>query len=128
MLVITKAGLRAIGVEPTDEGNSTGKRLKKARPDSQREKPAPGKSRRARHARGDAPDSKAVTRPGSKQGWVIELLRRPQGATIAELVKATGWQQHSVRGVIAGALKKKLGLTVTSKKAQGGERRYHIEA
>jgi hypothetical protein len=42
-------------------------------------------------------------------------------------VKATGWQQHSVRGVIAGALKKKLGLAVTSKKAEDGERRYWIQ-
>jgi Protein of unknown function (DUF3489) len=128
MLVITAAGLRAIGIEPTDGANSTAKPVKKARQASQKKKPAPGKSRRARYAEGDAQDSKTATRSGTKQARVIELLRRPQGASIAELVKATGWQQHSVRGVIAGTLKKKLGLTVISEKAEDSERRYHIGA
>ena len=47
------------------------------------------------------------------------MLRRKQGATIAQIVEATGWQPHTVRGAFAGALKKKLGLTVTSEKVDG---------
>ena len=52
------------------------------------------------------------------------MLRRKEGATIAQIVAATGWQPHTVRGAFAGALKKKLGLTVTSEKVEGGERVY----
>ena len=48
------------------------------------------------------------------------MLRRKEGATIAQIVAATGWQPHTVRGAFAGALKKKLGLTVTSEKVEGG--------
>jgi hypothetical protein len=51
---------------------------------------------------------------------------RPDGATIAQIVEATGWQPHTVRGAFAGALKKKLGLEVTSEKVEGGERVYRI--
>jgi hypothetical protein len=65
------------------------------------------------------------TREGTKQSLMIELLRRPGGATLAEIVEVTGWQAHTVRGAMAGALKKKLGLTITSSKAQGGVRTYH---
>ena len=54
------------------------------------------------------------------------MLRRPEGATIAQIVAATGWQPHSVRGFFAGALKKKLGLTVTSEKVEG-TRVYRIK-
>jgi hypothetical protein len=56
---------------------------------------------------------------------VIVLLRRPDGALLTELMATTGWQAHSVRGVIAGALKKKLGLTVASQKTPSG-RTYRI--
>ena len=62
----------------------------------------------------------------SKQAKLIELLKRPGGASIAQLVKALGWQAHTVRGAISGALKKKLGLTVTSEKAEAGARVYRI--
>jgi hypothetical protein len=65
-------------------------------------------------------------RPNTKQAKLIALLRRPSGATIADLVKATDWQPHTVRGVISGALKKKLGLTVTSAKAEGKDRVYRL--
>ena len=61
----------------------------------------------------------------SKLGQVIALLRRDQGATIADLTAVTGWQAHSVRGAIAGAIKKKLGLAVVSEKIQG-VRTYRI--
>jgi Protein of unknown function (DUF3489) len=54
------------------------------------------------------------------------MLRRPEGATIAEIVADTGWQPHTVRGAFAGALKKKLGLTIVSEKAEGRGRVYRI--
>ena len=54
------------------------------------------------------------------------MLRRKQGATIAQIVEATGWLPHTVRGAFAGALKKKLRLAVTSEKVEGGERTYRI--
>ena len=66
------------------------------------------------------------TRDGTKQAQVVAMLRRPKGATIAQIVAATEWQVHTVRGFFAGALKKKLGLTVTSEKVEGGERVYRI--
>lgn len=54
------------------------------------------------------------------------MLRRAEGATIAQIVEATGWQSHTVRGAFAGALRKRLGLTVTSDKVEGRGRVYHI--
>ena len=65
--------------------------------------------------------------PGGKLGIVVDLLSRPGGAQIAELMSATGWQAHSVRGAIAGALKKGRGLTVISEKTEAG-RVYRIDA
>lgn len=62
----------------------------------------------------------------TKQSQVIALLRRPEGATIAQIMAATGWQAHTVRGTFAGSLKKKLGLVITSDKAQDGKRVYCI--
>lgn len=68
------------------------------------------------------------TRADSKQAQVIGMLKRPQGATIGQIVEATGWQAHTVRGTFAGALKKKLGLEIISSKADGGDRIYQIVA
>ena len=62
----------------------------------------------------------------SKQSCVIEMLRRKQGSTIPAIIKATGWQPHSVRGFFAGVVRKKLGLTLVSEKT-GSERVYRIE-
>jgi hypothetical protein len=75
-------------------------------------------------AKGDQPAPR--TRENSKQAEVIRMLRRPEGATINQIRAATGWQAHTVRSTFAGAFKKKLGLTITSDKAQGGERVYRV--
>ena len=72
--------------------------------------------------------AKPRTRDNSKQAQVIAMLKRPEGATIAQIVDATGWQAHTVRGTFAGAFKKKLGLTITSNKESGAERIYKIVA
>ena len=66
------------------------------------------------------------SREGTKEARLIAMLRRPEGATIAQVIAATGWQAHTVRGAISGALKKKRGLEVTSEKNEGGERVYRI--
>lgn len=68
-----------------------------------------------------------ATRAGSKQATLIDMLRRPKGATIDEIAKALSWQHHTVRGAIAGALKKKRGLDVTSENDDKRGRIYRIE-
>lgn len=62
----------------------------------------------------------------TKQEQVLTLLSRPDGASIDEIMQATDWQQHSVRGFLAGTVKKKLGFTLTSSKEPGEARRYRI--
>ena len=62
----------------------------------------------------------------TKQAMLIDMLKRDEGVSIGQIVEATGWQKHTVRGAISGALKKKLGLAVTSEKSEGGERFYRI--
>jgi Protein of unknown function (DUF3489) len=59
-----------------------------------------------------APTEKPTPRAGTKQAKLIELLKRPEGATVEQIAAATGWQHHTIRGAISGALKKKLGLNV----------------
>jgi hypothetical protein len=70
---------------------------------------------------------KAAGEP-SKQAQLIAMLERPEGATIAQIVEAFGWQRHTVHGAFAGALKKKLGLNVVSEKPEEGDRVYRIVA
>ncbi len=74
-----------------------------------------------------APNSKG-TRPGSKTAKILDLLERPGGASLQEIMKATGWQAHSVRGFISGTLGKKMSLTVVSTKTADGNRSYCIQA
>ena len=75
---------------------------------------------------GIAPRVTPVLRANSKQAQVLAMLRRPEGATLAQICACTGWQKHTVRGTFAGAFKKKLGLTIDSSKDAGGERVYRI--
>ncbi len=123
MLIITEAGLQAIGV---DVDEKAGKRSPSTKPKlrlrNQRAERKPSGSKP------NARTSPAAARPGTKQALLIDLLKRKKGATIDEAVAATGWQPHSVRGTISGALKKKLGLMVTSEKPGDGPRRYRIVA
>jgi hypothetical protein len=74
----------------------------------------------------EAPVAKTF-RAGTKQAALIALLQRKEGATIDEMVVATGWLSHTVRGAMAGALKKRLGLEITSGKVEGRGRVYRVE-
>ena len=97
-LVVTDAGMLAVGIEPVVVKTMAAVR---------------------QHA-ADASIAKPPTpRSGTKQAAVIALLQRPEGASIAEIVELTGWLVHTTRGVISGALKKKLSLPVASEKIQG---------
>ena len=69
-----------------------------------------------------------VARDSSKTAKILDLLKRPGGATSKDLMKATGWLPHSVRGFLSGTVRKKLGLTVTSTKGENGDRTYSVEA
>jgi hypothetical protein len=102
-LVVTDAGLVAIGIEPMAATMVTD--LRNAEPDP--DQTAAG-----------APKP-AHIRAGTKQAQIIALLQRPEGATVAEIVAETGWMAHSIRGLISGGLKKKLGLPITSEKIEG---------
>jgi hypothetical protein len=73
-----------------------------------------------------APDATPTAREGSKKAIVLDLLRRPEGVTLAEIQSATGWQAHSVRGFISGAITKKMGLSVASAKREDGCRVYRV--
>ncbi|CAA6605791.1 conserved hypothetical protein [Rhodospirillaceae bacterium LM-1] len=104
-LVATNDGLRAVGVEP------------------------PKKLAAETKAKKDQKNASSHTpRENTKQQQLIEMLKRPEGASIEEITAALGWQPHSIRGAIAGGLKKKLGLTVESKKIEGRGRIYSIRA
>jgi hypothetical protein len=86
-------------------------------------KKAPKSAKQAKRAKADA-----GARAGSKTAIILDLLKRPGGVSAGALMKATGWQAHSVRGFLSGTVGKKLGLTVVSAKNQDGERTYTVEA
>ena len=113
-LVATDAGLAAIGIEPDDADPAPASATEAVQQD-----PDPDGNAEAAHAT-------RTPRAGTKQAALIAMLRAPDGATIEEITAATGWQAHTVRGAIAGALKKKLGLDVTSEKVEGRGRVYRI--
>ena len=74
----------------------------------------------------EAAPQPATQRPGTKQAALIAMLRTPEGATLDEIVAATGWQKHTARGAMSGALKKRLGLTITSEQEPDRGRVYRI--
>jgi hypothetical protein len=113
-LCITRAGLEAIGVEP-DAGRPDEAPFVEVtgapQGNAEAQEPAPAAGKAA--ASEDAPAARPrAARQGTKQAQMIELLKRPEGATVEQIAEATGWQHHTVRGAISGALKKRLGLTI----------------
>ena len=104
-LVVTDAGLLAIGVEPVVMKTLVAIRQHAALA------PAPKQPTR---------------RAGTKQAMLIAMLQRAEGAAVAEIVAVTGWQAHTVRGAISGALKKKLGLPIASEKVAGRGSVYRL--
>jgi hypothetical protein len=104
-LVVTDAGLEAIGIEPV-----VVKTLVTIRENA---------------AKATTPKP-SILRPGTKQAKLIEMLQTDEGATIAEIVAVTGWMAHTARGVISGVLKKKLGLAITATKVEGRGSVYRI--
>jgi hypothetical protein len=138
-VVITSEGMAVIGVEADDDeappaadtASTSGEAdsaaeapapLREADGATKRAKagPARGKGKKARTAGRRAsepeeagePSAKPTPRAGTKQARMIEMLKRPEGATVGQIAAATGWQHNTIRGAISGALKKKLGLTV----------------
>jgi hypothetical protein len=125
-LCITRAGLEAIGVEPEGETGPAEADAAATSADAAPagdtpapaavgdDEPAAGRHRakaKAKPGKAAAAD-KPTPRAGTKQAQMIELLKRPEGATVEQIATATGWQHHTIRGAISGALKKKLGLKV----------------
>jgi hypothetical protein len=116
-LVVTDAGLAAIGIEPGDAN---------AAPTGATNAPSV-ETASDTTAKTEATPKTPTPRQGTKQAMLVAMLRASEGATIEEIMAATGWQSHTVRGTFAGALKKKLGLVVTSDKIEGRGRVYRIE-
>jgi hypothetical protein len=122
-LVATKAAFAALGIDLRDSAEDAEADVAAAAPASPQAKPNKRpKAPRTKKAKSAGP------REGSKQAQLIAMLRRAKGATIDEIAEALSWQPHTVRGAIAGALKKKLGLDVTSEKVQARGRVYRLAA
>ncbi len=139
-VVITSEGMAALGLEADDDGptgapeaataptpaDSDAQAVEAPAPTTEADgAPAPAKRKgkakatkaaptasKPEAATGAAPTGKPTPRAGTKQALMIEMLKRPEGATVEQIAAATGWQHHTIRGAISGALKKKLGLTV----------------
>src|SRR6202140_5517239 len=75
-----------------------------------------------------SPKPRPQGRKTSKTAKILDLLKRPNGATLKELMKATGWQPHSVRGFLSGTVGKKMGLTVKSAKSEDSDRSYSVKS
>jgi hypothetical protein len=108
------------------KGAPKAKKAAKTAPPKKEAKTAPKKDAKQTAKPSKQASKPAESRDGSKKGIVIDLLRRKEGATMAEIAKATGWQNHSIRGFISGQLTKKMGLTVESSKNEAGERTYKL--
>jgi hypothetical protein len=120
-LVATDAAFAALGIDAGDENKSVDIDATDGAPtDPEAEPKQRSKTRSTKEPKVPR------TRDGSKQAQLIAMLRRAKGATIDEIVEALEWQPHTVRGAIAGALKKKLGLDVTSEKDEKRGRIYRI--
>jgi hypothetical protein len=117
-LIATNAGLAAIGIE-TEEANTA--------PADGTDVPTKGPATNT-PTEPEAAHKARAPRAGTKQAKLIKMLRAGGGATIEEITAATGWQSHTVRGAMAGAIKKKLGLEVTSEKVVGRGRVYRLPA
>ena len=117
-LVATDAGLAAIGIEPEDANTAP-----VGATDAPTEGPAPETP-----SEPDAAPKARTPREGTKQAKLITMLRASDGATIEEIMVALDWAAHTIRGAMAGALKKKLGLEVTSAKVEGRGRIYRLPA
>jgi len=136
-LRITKAGLKAIEVEDVadaPDNRATAGRDEVATantPAETKSSERPGRAKRSSSKKAAAPSAKATSsgrpNPDSKQDRVVALLQQPRGATLDVLVNATGWQKHSVRGFLAGTVRKKLKLPLISEKVDG-IRTYRIGA
>jgi hypothetical protein len=119
-LVATPAAFAALGIDAAEEAMES-KPDVAAAPDA---KPASAPKRRPT-TKSQEPTERR-TRPNTKQAKLIAMLQRAKGATIDELAEALEWQPHTIRGAIAGALKKKLGLDVTSEKDEKRGRVYRV--
>jgi hypothetical protein len=125
------------GAFPAIAAGETPKPNKTARVGARRAPVAPGKAKAGKKATlatkapksaKKAKTSKPEARDGSKTARILELLKRPGGVTAKELMKATSWLPHSVRGFLSGTVGKKMKLTVTSVKGEDGERSYSVKA
>jgi len=88
---------------------------------------APVAPKKAKATKGAAAkNATPTTRDGSKKAIVLDMLKRPDGVTLADIMSATAWQAHSVRGFISGSLGKKMGLTIESFKRPDGVRAYRL--
>ena len=116
-LIATDAGLAAIGIEPEDSRRCA----QMCADEAPTEVPATSTP-----CAPEATPKARTPREGTKQARLIDMLRAPDGATVEEIASALEWQSHTVRGALAGALKKKLGLEVISEKVENRGRVYRI--